>query len=567
MKKKTLFQILALTFLSVLVMFAFGLVAVNVNAKTMMKERLAEETELACALVQTEEDFSGFARYSNDDAFRVTVMDLSGNVLYESDTKSPLENHIDREEIQNALNGKPEAVERYSQTFGCDMTYYALKTNLADGREIILRLAVKSSRINGYLDVALPILIIVLIVCWIFSIGISNVLSEKISGKINEVGDSLRSLNAGNYIPIKTDSGEPELYAVLNEINELNANTHTHIQRVQEEHRKLNTVLENVSQGIVAVDENKKIIFANKSLSAIFDSTENDTGKDLIYLIDDLPLCETIVRHLGENYAFEYAYKGKELSVVMRKVEDGDQSDSVYSIVIMTDITQEKTMTKQKSDFFANASHELKTPVAVMQGLSELLLAKETLDDGSKKQVDRIHKESLRLASLISDMLELSKLESGEEKGLLLTDVNLREIAEEVFAELSTDLAEKNVTATITGNATVVADGKKIFELLENLCSNAIHYNRENGSVAVGIDERTDGVELKVSDTGIGIEKENIPRLCERFYRVDKSRSKKTGGTGLGLAIVKHICALYGAEFSIESELGIGTVVTVFFSR
>lgn len=567
MKKKTLFQILALTFLSVLVMFAFGLVAVNVNAKTMMKERLAEETELACALVQTEEDFSGFARYSNDDAFRVTVMDLSGNVLYESDTKSPLENHIDREEIQNALNGKPEAVERYSQTFGCDMTYYALKTNLADGREIILRLAVKSSRINGYLDVALPILIIVLIVCLIFSIGISNVLSEKISGKINEVGDSLRSLNAGNYIPIKTDSGEPELYAVLNEINELNANTHTHIQRVQEEHRKLNTVLENVSQGIVAVDENKKIIFANKSLSAIFDSTENDTGKELIYLIDDLPLCETIVRHLGENYAFEYAYKGKELSVVMRKVEDGDQSDSVYSIVIMTDITQEKTMTKQKSDFFANASHELKTPVAVMQGLSELLLAKETLDDGSKKQVDRIHKESLRLSSLISDMLELSKLESGEEKGLLLTDVNLREIAKEVFAELSTDLAEKNVTATITGNATVVADGKKIFELLENLCSNAIHYNRENGSVAVGIDERTDGVELKISDTGIGIEKENIPRLCERFYRVDKSRSKKTGGTGLGLAIVKHICALYGAEFSIESELGIGTVVTVFFSR
>ena len=219
MKKKTLFQILALTFLSVLVMFAFGLVAVNVNAKTMMKERLAEETELACALVQTEEDFSGFARYSNDDAFRVTVMDLSGNVLYESDTKSPLENHIDREEIQNALNGKPEAVERYSQTFGCDMTYYALKTNLADGREIILRLAVKSSRINGYLDVALPILIIVLIVCLIFSIGISNVLSEKISGKITEVGDSLRSLNAGNYIPIKTDSGEPGLYSVLNEIN------------------------------------------------------------------------------------------------------------------------------------------------------------------------------------------------------------------------------------------------------------------------------------------------------------------------------------------------------------
>ncbi|MBQ9117758.1 MAG: PAS domain S-box protein [Clostridia bacterium] len=567
MKKKTLFQILALTFLSVLVMFIFGIVAVNLNAKEMMKERLAEETELACSLVQTEDDFSGFSRYSNDDAFRVTIMDLDGNVLYESDTKSPLENHIDREEIQNALNGKPETVERYSETFDCNMTYYALKTRLADGTEIILRLAVKSSQINGYLGVALPILIVVLVVCLIFSIVISNVLSNKISGKITEVGDSLRSLNAGNYIPIKTDSGEPELYSVLNEINELNANTHTHIQRVQEEHHKLNTVLENVSQGIVAIDENKKIIFANKSLSSIFDSTENVTGKDFIYLIDDLPLCEKIARHLGENYASEYTYNGKELSVVIRKVENGNQGDNVYSIVIITDITREKAMAKQKSDFFANASHELKTPVAVMQGLSELLLAKETLDDGSKKQVDRIHKESLRLASLISDMLKLSKLENGEETELVLVDVNLREIAEEVLAELSTKLAEKNITATITGNATVVADSKKIFELIENLCSNAINYNKDNGKITVSITEQTDGVMLKVSDTGIGIEKENIPRLCERFYRVDKSRSKKTGGTGLGLAIVKHICALYNAELSIESELGIGTKVKIVFSQ
>ena len=565
MKKKTLLQILSLTFISVLVMFIFGIVAVNVNAKAMMKERLAEETELACSLVQTEEDFSGFARYSNDDAFRVTIMDLDGNVLFESDTKSPLENHIDREEVKNALNGKPQTVERYSETFGCNMTYYALKTELSDGTEIILRLAIKSSQINGYLGVALPILIVVLVVCLIVSIVISNVLSNKISSKITEVGDSLRSLNAGNYKPIKTDSGEPELYSVLNQINELNANTAIHIQRVQEEHNKLNTVLENVSQGIVAIDEQKKIIFVNKSISTIFDSNENVTGKDFIYLIDDLPLCEKIARHLGENYVSEYTYKGKELSVVIRKVEN--HSDSVYSIVIITDVTSEKAMQKQKSDFFANASHELKTPVAVMQGLSEILLTKETLDDGSKKQVDRIHKESLRLASLISDMLKLSKLENGEETELVLADVNLRETVEEVLAELSTKLVEKNITATVAGNATVVADSKKIFELVENLCSNAINYNKDNGKITVSIVEETDGVELKVSDTGIGIEKEHIPRLCERFYRVDKSRSKKTGGTGLGLAIVKHICALYDADLSIESDVGIGTTITVVFNK
>ena len=150
---------------------------------------------------------------------------------------------------------------------------------------------------------------------------------------------------------------------------------------------------------------------------------------------------------------------------------------------------------------------------------------------------------------------------------LVLTDVDLREIVEEVLAELSTKLAEKNITTTITGNATVVADSKKIFELIENLCLNAINYNKDGGSIKVSIIEKSGGVELKVSDTGIGIEKENIPRLCERFYRVDKSRSKKTGGTGLGLAIVKHICALYKADFSIESDVGIGTTVTVTFAK
>ena len=565
MKKKTLLQILSLTFISVLVMFIFGIVAVNVNAKAMMKERLAEETELACSLVQTEEDFSGFARYSNNDAFRVTIIDLSGNVLFESDTKSPLENHIDREEVKNALNGKPQTVERYSETFGCNMTYYALKTELSDGTEIILRLAIKSSQINGYLRVALPILIVVLVVCLIASIVISNVLSNKISSKITEVGDSLRSLNAGNYIPIKTDSGEPELYSVLNEINELNANTHTHIQRVQEEHNKLNTVLENVSQGIVAIDEQKKIIFVNKSISTIFDSTENVTGKDFIYLIDDLPLCEKIARHLGENYVSEYTYKSKELSVVIRKVDS--QSDNVYSIVIITDITKEKAMQKEKSDFFANASHELKTPVAVMQGLSELLLAKETLDDGSKKQVDRIHKESLRLASLISDMLKLSKLENGEDIDMVQSPVEVKAVADEVALELASELKKKNITLEVKGAGTVLADNKKIFEVVENLCSNAIHYNVENGKIIVEISEDKKETKITVADTGIGIEKENIPRLCERFYRVDKSRSKKTGGTGLGLAIVKHICALYNAELSIESEIGIGTTISIVFRK
>ena len=133
--------------------------------------------------------------------------------------------------------------------------------------------------------------------------------------------------------------------------------------------------------------------------------------------------------------------------------------------------------------------------------------------------------------------------------------------------ELASELKKKNITLEVKGAGTVLADNKKIFEVVENLCSNAIHYNVENGKITVEISEDEKEIKITVADTGIGIEKENIPRLCERFYRVDKSRSKKTGGTGLGLAIVKHICALYNAELSIESEIGVGTTVTIIFDK
>ena len=565
MKRKTFLQIFLLTLVCISILFVYGIIAVKSNSKTIIKERLKEETKLACSLIKSTDDFDCFSDYYNDNALRITVIDLEGNVLFESDTKAPLENHIDREEIRNAIKNTPQAVERYSDTFGCEMTYYALKTELDDGTKVILRMALNSSHINGYFIITLPILFMVLCISLGFSIVFSDVISKKVTSKITDVGKSLRSLNDGNYAPIKTSSDEPELYSVLNEINELNSSIHKHIRRETEERNKLDTVLENVYQGILAIGRNKKIIFANKSVMKLFGCAEEPSGNDVVFLIDDLALCNLISEHIGEDFGGEYSYKGKELSVVIKNA-DGAEAGNECSIVIFTDVTKEKEMAKQKNDFFANASHELKTPVAVMQGLSELLLAKN-LDESSEKQVERIHKESLRLSSLITDMLELSRLENGGQSEMILSKVNLKETAEEALGELSAKMAEKGVTATVTGNGTIDGDAKKIYELVENLCGNAVNYNKQNGKIAVDITVSGDNVILKVSDTGIGIEKENIPRLCERFYRVDKSRSKKTGGTGLGLAIVKHICALHNATLSIDSDIGLGTSVTVTFDK
>ncbi len=565
MKKKIFYKVFAATLACVLLMFVFGIIAVNMNTNNIVNERLKEETELAATLMNEQSDFAVFNRYSDNPELRITIFDTDGNVLYESDTKAPLENHADREEIKNALEGKPDTVERYSETFKCDMTYYATKTALSDGTEVIFRLAVRSSQVTPYFTAIIPLFILVLAVSLILSFVLSTFISRSVSSKVTEIGDSLKSLNEGQYAPIKTDMSEPELFGVLNQINELNANIHSHIRIADGERVKLNAVLDNVSQSIIALDGSKRIVFANKRAFEMFNGTHHDIGRDLVFLIEKLPVYEQISEHLGEDFAFNCVYDDKHLSVVITKVVNEVICDDISAIIIVTDITKEKLIEKQKSDFFANASHELKTPITVMQGFAEVLMNKEGMDETSKKQLGRIYKESQRLGSLISDMLMLSKIESGDAPKIALSEVALEDIAKEVLDGLSEKAQSRNITSNIVGSAKICADQTMIFELVENLVSNAIKYNKDGGSVTVSITETDTGVSLAVEDTGIGIEKEHLPRLCERFYRVDKSHSKRIGGTGLGLAIVKHICAICGAELSIESEFGVGTTVTVVF--
>ena len=200
-----------------------------------------------------------------------------------------------------------------------------------------------------------------------------------------------------------------------------------------------------------------------------------------------------------------------------------------------------------------------------MLGLTELALAKSK-EESTRKQLERIHKESLRLSELISDMLKLSRLETMHDDDTAVC-VSMDVISNEVIAELSEAIKAKNITTAVSGKAVVWADEKRMYELMQNLLSNAVNYNKDGGKIDVIFEETANASDIRVKDTGIGIAKENIPHLCERFYRVDKSRSQKIGGTGLGLAIVKHICALYDAEISISSEIDVGTEFVIVFNK
>ena len=424
--------------------------------------------------------------------------------------------------------------------------------------------AVRAGALPAYLASALPVLLAALLLALPLAAFLTGRLAARLSGKVREVADSLKSLNGGEYRPIRTDSRDPEFYAVFREINELSETTHRHIRSEEQERKKLNAVLDNVSQGIIALDPSGGVAFANHSALDMFGGTRQDIGRQLVYLVEDSSLCRKILDCPAAGGVFEESLGGRELSVAVRRITDAPLSDTVASIIIVTDVTREKNIAREKSDFFANASHELKTPVTVMLGMSELMLARQTLDDTAKKQAGRIHREAQRMAGLIADMLRLSHLERHAEEPAAVP-VDLRAVADEVMAELAPACAQKRIAAEVSGAGTVQADPKRIYELVENLCSNAVNYNREGGAIRVTVAAEDGRVVLRVADTGIGIAAEHLPRLCERFYRVDKSRSKKTGGTGLGLAIVKHICAVYGAELQIASTPDVGTTVTVSF--
>lgn len=568
MKKKIMFKCFLVTLVSVIIVFASGIGIMYASGRKVIKERLVSETSLAASLLNYSGDIKGLDNFEGKDDLRITVISEAGEVLFESDTADEMENHLNREEVRGALSGNPVTVERYSSTFGCKMTYYALKTGLADGTSVIVRLAVRSNRISSYILTSLPFLVLTLAAALAVAALFADRISKNIADKITEVNSSLKSLNDGEYKPLKANMNEPEFYALFDEINELNEKTEKHIKQVENEHIKLNAVLENVMQGILALNASGEIVFVNGAAQRMFGGGADLEGRKLIYLIDDKKLTDKIeeaAHSCGGN--FEYTAADGIYSVSVKILSDEESTGEIREVVIFTDVTNEKLIARQKSEFFANASHELKTPLTAMQGLSELLLEKDNIDSGSKKQIERIHKESVRLNSLILDMLRLSNLERMESEDDKIQPVRLEETAAEVAAELSHELSAKNIELKVLGSGTVYADPKKIYELVNNIVGNAVNYNKENGTVNISIEDNRSGVVFRVADSGIGIAEEHIPRLCERFYRVDKSRSKKTGGTGLGLAIVKHICAVYGAELKIESELGKGTEVTVKFGK
>lgn len=563
MKKKIFLTVALLGIAVSLLVFAAGLLAVSMSSKNTVRDRLTAETKLACALIRDRDDVELLKKFDGSNVYRITVIDETGDVLLETDVREQMENHLSREEVAAAMKDCPKVVERYSSSAHKKMFYYAEKITLSDGETIVVRLSLPTGIVGDYVELILPVFVVLLLIVIGMSFESSGMIASSVTKKFECVSESVKSLSDGDYKPIEADSRDPELYSVMCGINGLNADIARHLEREESDRRKFEIVLENMDRGVAALDNDDNVVFANKSAATLLGGAIRK-GENAVYLVEDASVYEKIIKNSGKNAAFECEILGKELLVAMKSIDDELLKKEISTIIMISDVTAEKSAARQKSEFFANASHELKTPVTAIMGLSELLLQKNDLGESVRKKIATVYSESVRMSELIADMLRLSDVERGD-KPQISTDVDLRKIADDVVSVLSVKAEQKHVSLFAEGTAFAKIDKTDARELIENLASNAINYNKENGEAKIMLSEEDGKAAIVVSDTGIGIEQQHIPHLCERFYRVDKSRSRGSGGTGLGLAIVKHICMRYGATLKIESTFGQGTTVTITF--
>lgn len=559
MKKKIIVTNVIIVVFALLILFLSG-----ISITKSIYKKQAEERIIDVANIYAENYTSSDKVVKNvPKDYRVTVVDKSGKVLSDSETAdvSNMENHIDREEIVAALHGKPVAVTRRSDTTNKDMVYSAVKVDLSADDYVFVRVSTPVDSVNLYATSTILPNFYVLIAAIIAAVILSVVLTKSLVKPMAEIKNSLIALNNGTFTPSTPSEKDPEINKMLSEINDIGEKLSDTITTVSEDNKKLDYILNNVSDGIVVITREGNIEVMNDNAKLVFDVKNDAISSNYTVLSANEKFISAVSDAVNEriNKVFEFTTAAHDVYLTSIRCLDGGMT-----IIVLSDITAVKHGEEIRSEFFANASHELKTPLTAIKGFNDVIGMKSK--DGDIRTLSaKIDKEVNRVVSLIDDMLNLSKLETT--KTPIVEKVDLVAVAYDAEESISALARDKNVNIEISGEGVVEMEKDHAYELVKNLMENAVRYNEDGGHVFVSVDEKTDKVTLKVKDDGIGIDEENQSRIFERFYRVNKSRSRETGGTGLGLSIVKHVAELYDAKLTLSSTLGAGTEITVSFKK
>ncbi len=499
-------------------------------------------------------DGMDYLKNLNENNCRITWIAADGTVLYDNQfDASQMENHRNREEVKQAMEGSAGTSFRQSTTVSERTMYYAKRMQ----DHTVLRLSVSQSSVLFLLGGMLsPICFILLAACIL-----SGVLSYRVSKKIVH---PLSELDLKHPEQVETYD---ELSPFLQRIAAQNREIEHRVRELKKQQQEFSMITENMSEGLFVIDRNYQILSYNKSAVQIFSIENEPIGQNLLAVNRSQVFREAVDSALqGRNTQKNLTLNGRVYQIIANSVCSPDsEQELVGAVLLVLDITEKEEQERYRREFTANVSHELKTPLTSISGIAEIIRNGIVRPEDIPHFAGKIYDESQRLITLIGDIIKLSQLDE-DQVSLERESVDLLEISRDVVQQLSS-VAKKNGVSLVAGgtHGSVYGVRQVLSEMVYNLCENAVKYNQKDGRVSVDVKQSDAAITLTVKDTGIGIPKAEQSRVFERFYRVDKSHSKAVGGTGLGLSIVKHGAALHHAVIELNSEVGEGTEIKLIF--
>jgi two-component system phosphate regulon sensor histidine kinase PhoR len=501
---------------------------------------------------------------------RITIIDKQGKVLgdsYESgEALFGMENHRDRPEVALALLDKPGKSIRYSYTIKEEMLYIAFPIKYRGEITGVARLALPLTELRHQQNMILNIVFLGLVAAFLFSLGLSFGFANRVSKPLRKMMQIGKSMSGGDFtrrIKIKTRDEIGKLGGILNQMSD---ELSQKIAQISLEISQLDSVLSSMLEGLLAVDSSGKVLLVNKALGQILNLDSSFYGRPYYEAIRNPELNQFIQEVLTDPKE-----KAKEVSffhpeerdfMVQSALVEQKKKGSISLLFVFHDISELKKTERVRKDFVANVSHELRTPLTSIKGFVEALRDGAINDPEKSLQfLSIIAQHTDRMNKIVTDLLRLSSIES-KDFVLKIESLFLKELLDEICSTLKSLSEEKSQTLEInlpSPDLKVLADRHWITQALTNLVDNAVKYTPEKGKIQIEARDKGESVEIAVLDNGIGIPQKDLHRIFERFYRVDKGRSRESGGTGLGLSIVKHIIEAHGRKVEVKSQEGRGS--------
>lgn len=516
----------------------------------IQREQLRTQTALASQGISFEgKDYFENLKTSN---VRITWVDNKGQVLYDtqSDAKH-MKNHANRQEIKEAIKSGYGESTRWSATLTEKSIYAAQRLN----NGTIVRLSVAQQTIFYLLLGMMSPLAIIILLAIILSVLIARYIAKKVSEPLN---------NIDLDHPLSNDSYE-EITPLLRRLDSHQSKIQHQKLLLQKRQKEIDTIISKIKEGMILLDDQARIVSINAEALKLFQINDDWHGRFMMEVSRDLTLKDLIDQGLkGKKKEANIDIENNHYRVLVRPTTDNNRVTGL--VVLLFDVTDQLQMEQLQREFTANVSHELKTPLHVISGYSELLANQMVPNEEVPQFAAKIHKESERLVKLVEAIINLSHLD--EQEKLPQETVNLYDLTQKVLEGLQAKADKKHIQINFNGEEAILRGNPVLLNsLVYNLCDNALTYNHEKGQVNVTLKNSPDTITLEVSDTGLGIAEKDKKRIFERFYRVDKSRSKIVGGTGLGLSIVKSALDFHNGSIKVDSHLGQGTTMTVLLHK